>query len=134
MAIFPVDTESRPAIDICRAAINAARDAFGRAAALQSGNSERPSLSFGLSLHMGQVMYGNVGTERHLDFTVMGPAVNQVTRLEGLCKSLRVPVVLSEGFQAHFAGDVTPLGEFTLPGLDTEIAVYTLPEFDTRQS
>lgn len=130
MAIFPIDPATRPAVDMCRAAISAARDAFGRAAA--GGRKEAESFAFGLSLHMGHVMYGNVGTERRLDFTVMGPAVNQVTRLEGLCKSLGVPVVLSEGFQAHYADDVTPLGRHSLPGLDEEIAVYTLPEFDTR--
>jgi len=129
MAIFPVDTESRPAIDMCRAAISAARDAFDRAA----GNAGAgPAFNFGVSLHMGQVMYGNVGIERRLDFTVIGPAVNQVTRLEGLCKSMGVPIVLSEGFQEHYVGDVSPLGNHILPGLDQGVEVFTLPEFSTR--
>jgi adenylate cyclase len=133
MAIFPVNAQSRPAVDMCRAAINAARDAFDCAAAI--GTADNPSgqaFSFGVSLHMGQVMYGNVGTERRLDFTVIGPAVNQATRLEGLCKSMGVPIVLSEGFEAHYAGDVLPLGKHSLPGLDQGIEVYTLPEFAAR--
>ncbi len=49
---------------------------------------------------MGRVMYGNVGTDRRLDFTTIGPTVNQVTRLEGLCKSLGTSLVASENFKA----------------------------------
>ena len=77
-------------------------------------------------------MYGKVGTERRLDFTVMGPVVNQVTRLEGLCKTMGVLIVMSEGFKAQFNGNIAPLGQHTLPGLNHDIAGYTLPEFDTR--
>ena len=98
MAIFPIDLQSLPAVDMCRAAISAARDAFGRAAALSGQNPEDAGFSYGLSLHLGQVMYGNLDTERLLDFTVMVPVVNQVTRLEGLCKTMGVPIVMSEGF------------------------------------
>ena len=111
MAIFPVDPQARPAVDMCRAAVSAARDALERAAAVRgSGEAVMAEFSFGISLHMGQVMYGNVGTERRLDFTVIGPAVNEVTRLEGLCKAKGVPIVLSDQFRASFAGDLAPLG------------------------
>ena len=131
LPIFPIDLQTRPAVDMCRAAISAARNAFGSAAALSGQNPEDEGCSFGLSLHLGQIMYGNLGTERRLDFTVMGPEVNQVTRLEGLCKTMGVPIVMSEGFQAQFKGNTAPLGQHTLPGLDHDIAVYPLPEFDT---
>lgn len=133
MAIFPVDSKTRPGVDMCRAAISAARDAFDRAAARQDPEDGRKTaINFGVSLHLGQVMYGNVGTERRLDFTVIGPAVNQVTRLEGLCKAEGVPIVISEEFQKHYSGTATALGRRVLPGLDRPVDVYTLPEFAAR--
>ena len=129
MAIFPVEAEQRPALDMCRAAVNAAREAFSRAErANAEAGSDGPVFRFGISLHVGQVMYGNVGTDRRLDFTVMGPAVNQATRLEGLCKSLGTSLVASEQFEAHYAGHMTPLGAHLLAGMEHEMEVYTLPD------
>ncbi len=129
MAIFPVEAESRPAVDMCRAAVNAAREAFSRAErvnnkAVESGSAIR----FGIALHIGRVLYGNVGTDRRLDFTAIGPAVNQVTRLEGLCKSLGTSLVVSETFKADYAGELAPLGAHLLAGMDRAIEVYTLPD------
>ncbi len=49
----------------------------------EAGN---PTLSLNIALHAGKVTYGNVGTADRLDFTVIGPAVNEAARLEGLCK------------------------------------------------
>ena len=87
------------------------------------------SLRFGISLHVGQVMYGNVGTDRRLDFTVIGPAVNHATRLEGLCKQVGTPLVASEAFYSHFSGDLAAIGRHELAGLSTSIEAYTLPEY-----
>ena len=131
MAIFPVEANSRPAVDMCRAAVSAARDAFSRAVALE-GVSDRPAFRFGISLHMGQVMYGNVGTESRLDFTVIGPAVNQATRLEGLCKSTGSSLIASENFHEHYAGELIPLGSHLLAGMDYELEVYSLPDLVTE--
>ncbi len=126
MAIFPVDPSARPVVDMCRAATNAAREAFERASKLNDDGVG--DIRFGISLHVGKVMYGNVGTDRRLDFTVVGPAVNQAARLEGLCKALDVPLVISESFEKHYAGETVALGAHMLAGMDNEIAVYTLPE------
>lgn len=129
MAIFPVEAESRPAVDMCRAAVNAAREAFSRVEQINSKVVEGgPAIRFGIALHMGRVMYGNVGTDRRLDFTTIGPAVNQVTRLEGLCKSLGTSLVASENFKADYAGELAPLGAHLLAGMDRAIDVYTLPD------
>jgi adenylate cyclase len=87
-AIFPVEEGTRPAADMCRAALMTAKDAIARAQRLngvRAGNG-LPDINFGIALHVGQVMYGNVGTERRLDFTVIGPAANEVALLDGLSK------------------------------------------------
>lgn len=58
----------------------------------------RPALEIDIALHEGEVTYGNVGTVDRLDFTVIGPAVNEASRLEGLCKELGVPLLVSDSF------------------------------------
>lgn len=129
LAIFPIDSQHRPASDMCRAAVTAARDAFGRAAGLGGLSAEvHKALRFGISLHVGQVMYGNVGTDRRLDFTVIGPAVNHATRLESLCKVVGAPLIASDTFSAHFDGELAAIGRHQLSGLSAPVDVFTLPE------
>ncbi len=133
MAIFPVDPEKRPPVDMCRAAISAAQEAFARADehnAMHTGHK----ISFGISLHVGEVMYGNVGTERRLDFTVIGPAVNEAARLEGLCKTLDTPLVISDSFRKFHNEDLCPLGRFQLAGMDHEIETFTLRGHEPHKS
>ncbi len=55
-------------------------------------------LSIDMALHAGELTYGNIGTAERLDFTVIGPAVNEATRLEALCKQLGAPILISESF------------------------------------
>ena len=76
-------------------------------------------------------MYGNVGTERRLDFTTIGPAVNQVNRLEGFCKPLKTPLVMSSEFAADVQIKLEPLGQHQLAGMTQSTLVFTLPEFAT---
>ena len=133
MAIFPIDEETRPRIDTCRAALMAAREAMSRA---DRRNAERtdnglPTIRFGISLHVGEVMYGNVGTRQRLDFTVIGPAVNEAARLEGLCKALNKPVTISAQFKDVFPGDLVSLGVHQVAGKKEGLEVFTLPEFVT---
>jgi adenylate cyclase len=82
------------------AALAAARETLARVEALNvtekaAGN---PALSLNIALHAGEVTYGNIGTADRLDFTVIGPAVNEAARLEGLCKELGKPILISESF------------------------------------
>ena len=87
--------------------------------ALNAGRIERGSfeLGFGVALHVGDVMYGNIGTTTRLDFTVIGPAVNVTSRMQTLTKELRRQVLLSAPFalmcgcSAEF---LTTLGRFPL--------------------
>jgi adenylate cyclase len=63
-------------------------------------------------------MYGKFGTDRRLDFTVVGVTVNQTIRMEGLCKALDTPLVISENFQSFYVEETVLLGADTLAGLD----------------
>jgi adenylate cyclase len=132
LAIFP--TEPGGAAQACDRALRAARGARAGMAAL---NSERMAagespLAFGLALHLGDVMHGNIGAPDRLDFTVIGPAVNVVSRLEALCKELDRPVLLSAAFAAACMEDLEPLGSYPLPGVGQPAEVFTLAELRDR--
>lgn len=125
LAVFPADTDGglgeaceralRAAADACRAlgALNAEREGFG----------EEP-LDFGLALHAGDVMFGNVGSANRLDFTVIGPAVNMAARLEGICQSTGERIVVSSDFASQVKAALRPLGSHALRGLDGKHAVF----------
>ena len=82
---------------------------------------------FGIGLHIGPVMFGNVGTEDRLDFTVIGPAVNRAARLEGLTKELKVPVLASAEFRQATTQPMVSLGKHPLRGVPEPVEVFTLP-------
>jgi adenylate cyclase len=128
LAIFPIEREG-PAL-ACDRALKAARGARAGMAAL---NGERKAageapLAFGLALHLGDVMHGNIGAPDRLDFTVIGPAVNLVSRLEALCKELNSPVLVSAAFAAACMEDLAPIGSHRLPGITQPAEVFTLAE------
>ena len=131
MAIFPIDPIERPEFDMCQAAISAARDARLRLENINNARLERdlPCLEFGIGLHRGEVMYGNVGTQNRLDMTVTGPAANEVSRLESLCKRLEVPVLLSSRFNDVAVEKLSYMGEHDVPGVDDALSIYALAEF-----
>ena len=130
MAIFPVEAGSRPAPDMCRAALMTAKDAIARAQRLNETRAGKglPEIKFGIALHVGQVMYGNVGTDRRLDFTVIGPAANEVARLDGLSKKLQTPIVASASFNDESPEELTALGTHEVQGIDRGLAAFTAPE------
>jgi adenylate cyclase len=82
---------------------------------------------FGIGLHVGPVTFGNIGTEDRLDFTVIGPAVNRASRLEGLTKQLGVPVLASAEFNAACSIPLKSLGKHGLRGVPEPVEVFTLP-------
>jgi adenylate cyclase len=86
-----------------------------------------PSLRFGLALHVGEVMFGNIGASARLDFTVIGPAVNHAARLEKLCAPLNGQIVLSSALAALLPErDVVPLGRHALKDIDEPQPIYGL--------
>jgi adenylate cyclase len=85
-----------------------------------------PSLNFATGLHRGNITYGNIGTEMRLDFTVIGPAVNEAARIEDLCKALGVPVLASSAFAGGVAGALKSLGMHELRGVQTKQEIFAL--------
>lgn len=112
----------------CAAALAAARDAFARMDEVNDARAAagQDALGFGLALHVGEVMYGNIGTRERLDFTVIGRPVNEVSRVQDLCKKLGVPLLVTGAFvrAAGGAGFVS-LGRHALRGVQDEPEIFT---------
>jgi adenylate cyclase len=89
------------------------------------------ALAFVATLHVGQVVYGNIGSPDRLDFTVLGPAVNLVSRLESLAKQLGRPVLCSAAFAGAVDTPLTSLGSFPLRGVAAPQEVF-VPEGAAR--
>jgi adenylate cyclase len=128
LAIFPVGARSPSAA--CDAALSAVRAARAGMAHLDEARRRQglPSLHYGLAVHLGDMLWGNVGTADRLDFTAIGPAVNLVSRLEGLCRPLGRSVLVTGAVAAATATALVPLGEHALRGIARPCAVFTLPE------
>ena len=123
LAIFTVAGDEP---QVCKRALAAARQAQANVAALAS--EAMPGLRFGLALHIGDVLYGNIGSGNRLDFTCIGPAVNFAARIEKLAGELRRGVLASSEFAEHWRGEFTALGEFTLPGFSSAQLVFGLED------
>ena len=94
----------------------------------RSGNG-LPVTDFHLSLHVGELMYGNFGSRNRLDFTVLGPAVNEAARIEAMCRTLDQRVIISEDFAAS-AGNrrawLVGLGRYALRGVGKPQELFTI--------
>lgn len=125
LAMFPLETDAA-----CWRAVEAARDARRRMASLNERRraAGAPALRYGVALHMGEVMYGNIGARGRLDFTVLGPAVNLTSRLEGLSREIGHDILISGDFAALCRTSFHRLGSYRLPGIAAELDVYTLPD------
>ena len=128
LAIFPViGGVPRSACDAALAAVSAAR------AGMAHLDEERcrqglPPLPFGAALHLGEMLWGNIGAADRLDFTAIGPAVNLVSRLEGLCRPLGKAVLVSGALAGETETPLIALGTHVLRGIASPCAVFTLPE------
>jgi adenylate cyclase len=95
-----------------------------------------PTTDMYLGLHIGEVFYGNIGSKERLDFTVVGPAVNEVSRIAGLCRSVDQPLLVSSAF-ARAIGEpknlLVSVGRYALRGVARPQDLYTLDrDRDTR--
>ena len=128
LAIFPVVGGSpRGACDAALRAVSAARAGMAH---LDEARRHQglPPLSFGVALHLGEILWGNIGAADRLDFTAIGPAVNLVSRLEGLCRPLDKAVLVSGAFAAETRTPLIPLGTHELRGIASPCAVFTVRE------
>ena len=128
LAIFPVvGGVPRDACDAALQAVSAAR------AGMAHLDEERrlqglPPLPFGAALHLGEMLWGNIGAADRLDFTAIGPAVNLVSRLEGLCRPLGKAVLVSGALAAETDAPLIALGTHVLRGIASPCAVFALSE------
>ena len=127
LAIFALEDDAAS----CRAALDAAERAQERLAAVSAERAAAglPVSAFDIALHLGEVMYGNIGARRRLDFTVLGPAVNEASRIESLCRFLQRRLLVSAAFAGAAAGNagrLVSLGEHRLRGVQAPQELFTL--------
>ncbi|CCE09565.1 putative Adenylate/Guanylate cyclase [Bradyrhizobium sp. STM 3843] len=127
LAVFPIAERDGDPAEVCGRVLQAARHSRGSVDALayQTGDTvER--FRFGVALHVGKLLYGNIGGGNRLDFTCIGPAVNVAARLEKLTSRLKRTIVASEAFAGLSGEQWTELGAFPIAGLSTEQRVFGL--------
>lgn len=131
LAVFPVAADDGNAAAICDQVLEAVHECRASVADLvySEGGHTVERFRFGLALHIGTVLYGNIGGGNRLDFTCIGPAVNLAARLEKIAGSLHRTVVASASFAGLCAGgDWIDLGEFPIAGFAKAERVFGLTD------
>ena len=123
LAIFPVGERPPPRPAMRRCAPSPRRAPAWPISTQARAGQGLPPLPFGMALHLGEMLWGNIGTADRLDFTAIGPAVNLVSRLEGLCRPLG-RVLVSGAVAAETTQPLVPLGEHMLRGIAEPCAVF----------
>jgi adenylate cyclase len=132
LAIYPSDDSPRSRREACQQAYVASVTAALR---MREANEARRKdglveIGYGVGLHIGNVMFGNVGLPDRLTFSVFGAAVNEATRLEALTKTYRTPIIASEDFRSRCEGNWNELGSEVLRGLNHPIKVFSPANID----
>lgn len=125
LAIFPTATDGENAREVCLSALAAAHEAR---AAIAAANPIDGGVRFGLALHVGEVLYGNIGSGNRLDFTCIGPAVNLAARRQKLTGELGRTILASDEFARYCSSQFVPVGEFELRGFGIARAVFGLAD------
>ncbi|MBL6946570.1 MAG: adenylate/guanylate cyclase domain-containing protein [Rhodospirillales bacterium] len=136
LAIFPIQSqhdfpEKCPEHQgACRAALDAAKDAMARVEELNTNRRKRgeSGLGFGIGLHLGEVMYGNIGVPERLEFSVIGAAANEAARIEGMCKTLGQPLLISSDLARVLPENWISLGHHDLRGVGSAQEIFTLAD------
>ena len=126
LAIFPIEryADEREA---CQAALEVAFAAVARGERLNAERTQRrePPIQFGIGLHCGTVVYGNIGTASRLEFTVIGKAANEAARIEAQCKELGETILVSDTFAGHLDHAWKSHGEFELRNIGHPIEILS---------
>jgi adenylate cyclase len=129
LAVFPIDEHDGTAQQVCARALEAARESRASVEAMHYPIGEAVEhFRFGVALHVGKILYGNIGGGNRLDFTCIGPAVNLAARLEKIAGRLHRTIVASAGFAGICADDWIDLGEFPIAGFAKAERVYGLAD------
>ena len=126
LAIFPIERYANEQ-EACRAALDVALDSVMRAEqvnAARVGKGE-PPIVFGIGLHAGTVMYGNIGTPDRIEFTVIGEAANEAARIEAKCKELNETILVSGTFAQHLDRQWRSHGKFGLRNIGRQIEILS---------
>lgn len=129
LAVFPIDEYVGDAQQVCGHVLEAARESRASVEAMHYPIGDAVErFRFGVALHVGRILYGNIGGGNRLDFTCIGPAVNLAARLEKIAGRLHRTVVASEGFAGICAGGWSELGEFPIAGFSKAQRVFGLAD------
>ena len=131
LAIFPIAGDN-DAATVCRRALCCALEVRTRIAELPRKIENETAIRFGLALHVGEVMYGNIGGGNRLDFTCIGPAVNLAARLEKIAATLGETIVASADFASHCPHKFTRQGKFSVAGFVAPQTVFVLARATKR--
>jgi adenylate cyclase len=127
LAVFPIDEYVGDIQQVCSHVLEAANESRASVEAMHYPIGETVErFRFGVALHVGKILYGNIGGGNRLDFTCIGPAVNLAARLEKIAGRLNRTIVASEGFAGICAGGWADLGEFPIAGFSKAERVYGL--------
>ncbi len=128
IAVFPVVRPGPLPCSVCLAALAAAEAALASNEELNARRREagEPELAVDLVLHFGDVHYGNVGTTHRLDFTTIGRAVNEASRMEAICDEVGRHILLSDSFAGRCGRGFSDLGLFPLRGVGAPQRVWTV--------
>ncbi|MER9056128.1 adenylate/guanylate cyclase domain-containing protein [Mesorhizobium sp. M0213] len=128
LAIFPIgERDANAACDAAVRAVKATRAGIDHLNQTRRRNGG-PELGYGIGLHVGEILWGNIGTAGRLDFTAIGKAVNLVSRIEGLCKPLGRTVLASTVFEAETTEPMIAMGSHPLGGIAGAQTLFGLPE------
>ena len=118
LVVFRI-TPEMPVREAAMGSLRAARAVHQRLPELETG-----PLDAGIAIHLGEVVYGNIGAKSRLDFTVMGNAVNIVARLQQLGGELKEPILLTGPVAKHLVGAVLSIGDHRFKGIRDTIEVF----------
>jgi adenylate cyclase len=129
LAVFPIAKDNGNIGEVCGRVLMAAREARASVDAMHYPSGEAVErFRFGVALHVGDILFGNIGGSSRLDFTCIGPAVNLAARLEKIAGRLKRTVVASAGFAGICSNDWLDLGEFPIAGFSMAQRVFGLRE------
>ena len=128
LVMFPCEPREQAVCGACDLALEAAEEAVQRVCALN--DTHRPkdgtTIECGVAVHVGEVMYGNIGAADRLDFTVIGHAVNLVARLSKLCADLDQAILISDAVAGMSRRELVSLGQHQLKGIGALQEIFTI--------